>query len=146
MTKITPLEFRLIESIELTDTGCWMWIKQLDRSGYGRITVPKEYKEPGVRHRVDRAHRVAYKVLRGSVPEGMELHHVCENKGCINPDHLEPVTRKEHRRKRLPEECKHGHPFDDANTYVGKDGRRHCRTCGRAAVRAYTRRKKQGRA
>lgn len=72
-----------------TETGCWDWIGPLDRYGYGRKGN-------------DKAHRYVYELLRGPIPAGMVLHHRCENRRCVNPAHLEPLTNTENiRRSRL---------------------------------------------
>jgi hypothetical protein len=71
------------------DTGCWEWLMARNKAGYGLAGVEGEYL----------AHRVAYKEKFGPVPEGHDLHHKCENKGCVNPEHLEPLRRGPHYRK-----------------------------------------------
>lgn len=74
------------------DDGCWEWKGHIDRNGYGRAydpTLP-------VGQRTDWAHRVSYRHHRGEIPAGRELDHTCQNTRCVNPDHLDPVTRAEH--------------------------------------------------
>lgn len=113
------------------DTPCIDWAGRLNRQGYGRIGW-------------DLAHRRAYEQSVGPVPDGMELDHLCRNARCVNPDHLEPVTREENMRRRSEAQthCKHGHEFTPENTYPRpKDGRRQCRACNREAVRRYKTRK-----
>lgn len=71
---------------------CWVWQGYVDRNGYGRAydaTLPPK-------RRTDWAHRVSYRRHRGEIPAGMELDHTCQNTLCINPEHLEPVTKAEH--------------------------------------------------
>lgn len=121
-----PIMDRLKEKFEVTENGCWNWIaSKHPRGGYGMI-----YYEG----RCQRAHRVAYQVMVGPVPEGLELDHLCHNPSCINPAHLEPVTHQEnmmrgHLSNRLKTHCKFGHPFDEQNTIPINNGRRMCRTC-----------------
>jgi hypothetical protein len=67
-------------------TGCWNWIGAKCAGGYGRVGAP------GTR-RVDSAHRVYYARANGPIPKGMDLDHLCRNRGCVNPKHLEPVPR-----------------------------------------------------
>lgn len=95
------------------------------------------------------AHRAVYQAIVGPVPDGLQLDHLCRNPACVNPSHLEPVTPaiNVRRARRIPGEapvpdaCVNGHPYTDANTYVGKKGF-YCRTCNRAAAAALYRRKK----
>lgn len=70
--------------------SCWLWPGALSR-GYGRVVLPMEL---AVRYRnIDGpAHRVTYTLLRGPIPDGLTLDHLCHNKACVNPWHLEPVT------------------------------------------------------
>lgn len=67
-------------------TGCWNWNDFRDKHGYGRLTVGGRTSQL--------AHVVSFVRVRGPVPEGLELDHLCENPSCINPDHLDPVTHK----------------------------------------------------
>lgn len=109
-------------------------------TGYGRLTVG------GVRWR---AHRYAWTVERGPIPDGLVVHHVCGNKLCVNPSHMELVTPGEHilrpdstaGRERAKTHCPHGHPYSRENTFVRPNGGRFCRECGRIRMRAYKRRK-----
>lgn len=104
--------------------GCWLWAAST-ANGYGQFVINK-------RHFC--AHRVAYMLLVGPIPDGLQLDHLCRIPLCVNPSHLEPVTQKENTlrglRGRMVTHCPVGHIYDDVNTYVHK-GRRNCRTCGR---------------
>lgn len=73
--------------------ACWRWIGPDTAPGYG-VWRPGDGSH--------RAHRYAWEQLVGPVPDGLELHHKCENPGCVNPHHLEPLTHKEHQAR---------HPF-----------------------------------
>lgn len=76
------------------DTGCWNWGLQVDRDGYGRARRAGETSPTA-------AHRVVYEEIRGPIPSGLDLDHLCRNRRCVNPDHLEPVTRTENYRRGL---------------------------------------------
>lgn len=110
----------------VAESGCWIW------TGY---TV-KGYGQVGGRP----AHRVAYEREHGQIPAGMEVDHLCRVPLCVNPDHLEPVTRAENMRRRAAARaaCINGHPFDEANTYVAPGERKRiCRACNRARAQRY---------
>lgn len=107
---------------------CWLWQGTQNSTGYG------EFKVNG---RDEKAHRIAYELLRAPIPEGLHIDHLCRVPLCVNPWHLEPVTPKvnslrgisiwaENARKTY---CVHGHPFNKANTILRSGGRRGCRTC-----------------
>ena len=135
-----PLIVRLMERVEKTDT-CWRWIGYIHpTTGYGMFTV----KGVGTRP----AHRWLYEELVGPIPGGMDLDHLCRNRWCVNPDCLEPVTRRENimrgdgpratrdRAQRLTS-CRNGHEFDEANTAYDRSGHRTCRACKREAARKW---------
>lgn len=113
----------------ISDSGCWLW--------QGR--QHKGYAVSGGRH----VHRRMYEQHVGAIPEGLELDHLCETPLCVNPDHLEPVTRKENMRRRYASytHCSNGHEYTDANTYVRPGGHRDCRACIRSRVKAYRQRR-----
>lgn len=120
----------LIDKAYEDEFGCWIWEKGFTNSGYAKATV--NYKTVLV-------HRFMYENLVGPIPEGMQLDHLCRDKRCINPDHLEPVTLQENmnRRNSYVIECKHGHSLTRDNLYITPDGRRQCKTCRREAVARY---------
>lgn len=76
-------------------TDCWVWVRQTNWAGYGLVSVANG---DGTR-RKQSAHRYMYEKLVGPIPEGMQLDHLCRNPSCVNPEHLEPVTRSENQRR-----------------------------------------------
>ncbi|OAN35080.1 hypothetical protein A4X17_11400 [Plantibacter sp. H53] len=81
----------------VTESGCWEWQGLVDKNGYGRAY---DASMPAGR-RIDWAHRVSYRLRIGPIPENHELDHTCENTVCMNPAHLDPVTRPEHVRRTI---------------------------------------------
>ncbi len=122
----TPGEVRFKKYVSINEsTGCWEWTGALDPSGYGA------FKDKGKKIN---AHRWSYEHHRGTIPEGLQLDHLCRVRKCVNPDHLEPVTGKVNTRRGLAGKlrathCIHGHPYTWENTYWRKQGDRECRTC-----------------
>ena len=131
-----PLEPRFWAKVDKDGpNGCWVWTAHLS-GGYDRFHVA-----PGRAEAL--AHRFAWQLIRGVIPDGLELDHLCRNRACCNPDHLEPVTHRKNM-VRSPiavpgihaakTHCIHGHPFDAENTTVirwadGTFRQRRCRTC-----------------
>lgn len=132
-----PLAERLADmSMPEPNSGCTLFMGAL-LNGYGAIG------DGG--YKVVKAHRAAYELEVGPIPKGLDLDHVCTNTGCINPRHLEPVTKAEHARRTAARRtrCKRGHPFDETNTYWFNGGRwRACKTCQRAGHAAFLARRK----
>lgn len=126
--------------------GCWEWIGSISKWGYG-IWQPHR----GVSLR---AHRVSYEATVGPIPDGLVLDHLCRNKRCVNPAHLEPVTDRVNTLRGVGPSavnatkaaCVHGHPFTTENTFIESDGRRACQACRRRTWRAVLDRQKANRA
>lgn len=141
----SPIE-RALPKIQITP-GCWIWTGTKHSGGYGTINV-----RLGV-NAVSKllVHRVVYEHYNGPIPRGLTLDHLCRNRLCVNPDHLEPVTNKENilrgeafsavfaRRDR----CVRGHLLTPENTsrysHKGIDQGRICRTCHRERQREQNR-------
>lgn len=130
------LPVRFWDKVCVLDNGCWQWMSTDNGRGYGRFTVGSRRAHT---IRSVRAHRWAYEHLVGSIPTRLEPDHLCRNRACVNPDHLELVTHREnllrgntiaalHARKT---HCPSGHPYDAINTYIRPNGWRACRACHR---------------
>lgn len=110
-------------------TPCINWLGYVTPTGYGRYA--------GIS-----AHRIAYAMVRGPIPDGLSLDHLCRNTRCVNPFHLEPVTRAENTRRRfvIQTACVNGHDYTPENTYRRPNGQRDCRACGAERQRRHKRR------
>jgi hypothetical protein len=123
---------------------CWEWTGSKDSSGYGSFS-----DSAGAGRKVGvKAHRWSYAFMRVEIPAGLELDHLCRNRACVNPWHLEPVTRFVNTMRGQSIQainarkttCKRGHPFDSENTYQRPGGSRVCRACMRTLREAYEQR------
>lgn len=136
-----PTLERLERHIVREPEGCWIWTAAT-RTGYGVTHVGS--RTDGSRRYV-MVHRLLYEHLVGPIPEGLDLDHLCRVRACVNPAHLEPVTRQENllrgvgltAQKAAQTHCVNGHPFDEANTHIRSNGTRSCRVCGRERQRRY---------
>jgi hypothetical protein len=119
------------------DGDCWMWTGPSNPGGYGTAAFEGQKTT---------AHRVLYQLIKGPIPEGMDLDHLCRNRLCVNPEHLEPVTRGENlTRGFMARGCRNGHPATDDNISIVRrsDGsvELRCKICHRARNAAAKRRR-----
>ena len=134
-----PLERFLLKFDEEPNTGCWIWKGGKTVDGYASFAR-------GGRNGMTLGHRFAYKTFREPIPVGLEIDHLCRNRACVNPWHMELVTRLENILRSLAAttrktHCKNGHEFTPENTYIGRT-RRSCRRCTLEAQQRYQRRKR----
>jgi len=127
--------------IRVSEAGCWEWTGYLDRDGYGVLNDS---------HRPKHAHRVSYQLFVGPIPLHMTIDHLCRNRPCVNPAHLEVVSRGENTLRGMSfsainarkTACIHGHPFVGYNVYFRPSGGRSCRTCLKLRQRGYSKARK----
>ncbi len=131
-----PATDRFWEKVDASG-DCWVWTASMAGGGYGWFMLTKGQSVP--------AHRWCYEHLVGPIPEGLDIDHLCRNRLCVNPDHLEPVTRAENMRrapwdcakqKAAKTHCPQGHEYAGENLVIDPNGARRCRIC-----RATTRRR-----
>lgn len=117
------------------ESNCWLWIGAISNTGYGNISI----KINDIR-KTYLAHRYYYQQVKGIIPKGMILDHICRVRNCVNPEHLEPVTQQEnvlrgdfpkiagaYQRNKI--KCKRGHIYSEENTRIKFKGKYKCREC-----------------
>ena len=120
MPAYRPEKERFFDKVNKTET-CWLWTGSTNHKGYGQFA---KYQGKHIF-----AHRWSYQYHIGDIPNGLVIDHLCENKLCVNPDHLEAVTNKENLRRgkvgqknaekhRSKTHCRNGHEYSDENTMM----------------------------
>jgi len=125
--QLAPLWDRLAARISIASgaSGCWMWTGTRTKQGYGNLCSSVK--------RTNIAHRLVYEALVGPIPEGLHLDHLCREPGCVNPQHLEPVTLAENIRRGVRptyKYCKRGHERTSTNLHpITRSGRVVAKVC-----------------
>lgn len=107
------------------NSGCWLWTACVNSDGYGCFRI---------NDKLVLAHRLSYQAHKESIPDGLQIDHICRVRSCVNPFHLNVVTNKQnHYRSPIQNinktHCPKGHPYDEQNTYRHPNGSRVCKTC-----------------
>lgn len=131
---------RLLAKCIERPSGCWEWQANANPQGYGKFLYQGAHIG---------AHRAAWVLLRGDIPDGLQLDHLCRNPPCVNPWHLDPVTPKVNtnrgRRANADKtQCPAGHVYSPDITYVDRHGYRHCRPCRANAAKRCRERRRHG--
>lgn len=124
--KRLPAERRFALTTSADESGCWLWLGSVKENGYGQF----RYRRPDGRVKNGYAHRASHQFFKGAIPDDLHIDHLCLNKVCVNPDHLEAVTRQENT-KRYGDtftECPKGHAYEATNTRP-KGNRKTCKAC-----------------
>ncbi len=137
-----PAKQRFETHIKKLNCGCWEWTGKIAKdTGYGHHVTCCNAK-----HKHHLAHRYSYELYVGKIPEGLCIDHLCRNRKCVNPQHLEPVTMRENILRgnsiaainSKKTHCHKNHKLSGRNLYITPDGRRQCKKC--SAIREYNRR------
>lgn len=95
MNHVDAAEFNRVERLRMTkvviddETDCWLWLGAVTKQGYGTVADHRGTKNSTT------AHRLFYRTYVGAIPTGESLHHICNNRRCVNPDHLQPISQRE---------------------------------------------------
>jgi hypothetical protein len=124
---------RMLSRTEKPDSGCWEW-QGATSGGYGVV---------GYQSRQWYTHRLSYSILRGELKDGLQIDHLCSNRKCWNPNHLDQVDCRTNllrgntmtAKRAAQTHCMTGHEFTEENVKIRPNGTRYCRACARIRER-----------
>lgn len=133
MQTLKPIQIKNFFSKIKESGSCWLWTADKICGGYGRFSF---------NGRLVLAHRFSYEFFNEEIPKGLQIDHLCRNRGCVNPEHMEVVTNRENmmrglspsltsKRQLSKTHCPQNHPYSGENLYLDPNGGRRCRICNR---------------
>jgi len=133
-----PLKKRILQNIFKDSNNCWNWQLSTSPTGYGQISTGSRTDKT---RKTSLAHRVSYEIFTRKIEQGLQIDHLCRNRTCVNPEHLEQVTPKVNNHRGNPSwkqeaartSCPQGHAYTESNTIISKKKySRNCRKCAYA--------------
>ena len=129
-------QYYITSRVEIDARGCWNWTRHVDRHGYAQVGNTL-------------MHRASYQAFKGAIPAGLTIDHLCRNRRCLNPAHMETVSKRVNTLRGISPaalnavktHCKRGHALTGRNLYLYK-GMRVCRKCNVLRSLAYKRSRK----
>lgn len=123
---------RFMAKVIILENGCWLWTGTKSGKGYGKMRLSVNQRRQMVL-----AHRFSYEHFISKIEDGKVIDHLCRNRSCVNPHHLEPVTNRQNILRGIgfaainaaKTHCPQGHEYTPENTYLWRHGGRICRTC-----------------
>ena len=128
------IEDRLMRKTYINFPGCWEWMGLKSKAGYGKMKGKTNLGDESL------VHRLSYYIHKGDLIKGKVIAHSCDNRNCVNPEHLLQWSQKDNvrdmfKKKRnvshnsIKTHCKNGHEFNKENTKIRRNGSRQCKEC-----------------